>query len=84
MLRIIVILLYKILFYTVNMNNASFRVLALLLHILASLLILFYVLDFDLSGGWIRFFLFIALCMLLLVLLITHFVSFIRFFKTKS
>jgi hypothetical protein len=65
------------------MNNAAFRILALLLHILASLLILFYVLDFDLSGGWIRFFLFIALCLTMLVLLIAHVVSLFRFLKTK-
>jgi hypothetical protein len=39
--------------------------------------------DFDLTGQWLRFALFVAGCFLLLWLLVLHFISFIRFIKSK-
>lgn len=65
------------------MNKTPLRAAAILLHLLLNFFLVSWLMDFDLTGGWIRFVLFLTVCLLLLMLFVLHMISFIRFLQSK-
>jgi hypothetical protein len=65
------------------MNNTPLRAAAILLHLLLNFFLVSWLMDFDLTGGWIRFALFLTVWLLLLLLFVVHMISFIRFLQSK-
>jgi len=66
------------------MNNLAVRICILLLHFIASILLLTFLVDYDITGKWIKFIGFIILMLLLLFLFVKHLISFYYFIKTKT
>jgi hypothetical protein len=65
------------------MNNTPLRAAAILLHLLLNFFLVSWLMDFDLTAGWIRFVLFLTVWLLLLLLFVLHMISFIRFLQSK-
>ena len=65
------------------MNNWIIRLIAILLHAAVSIILVSYIVDFDITGKWITFFGFIVLLLILLFLFVKHVISFYYFIKTK-
>lgn len=65
-------------------NNLLFRIAALLLHGLANFIVISVFMNYDLTGGWLRFVAFILAVVMLAILFIMHLLTFTRFVKTSS
>jgi hypothetical protein len=65
------------------MNTTPVRAAAILLHLLLNFFLVSWLMDFDLTGGWVRFVLFLAACIFLLMLFVLHMISFIRYLQSK-
>jgi undecaprenyl pyrophosphate phosphatase UppP len=68
---------------TAMMKNVSFRIIALLLHVVVSFLCINWFLNFDITGKWIFFIGFIIVLLALMYLLVKHVIAFLYFLKTK-
>jgi hypothetical protein len=66
------------------MNTTFLRTFLLLLHAAANFLLVTWLVDFDITGSWIRFIGFIVLLLALLYFFIRHVLSYIYFLKTKT
>ena len=66
------------------MNNLLVRTVAIILHAIVNLLLVNWLVNFDITGKWIFFAGFILLLLFLLFLFVKHIVSFIYFIKTKT
>ncbi len=66
------------------MNQFALRTVLIILHAAANFILITILLDYDISGSWVRFIGFIALALLLLFLFIKHLLSYIYFIKTKT
>ena len=64
-------------------QNKIARTLAILIHGLINFLLVSWMLQYDITGSWIGFTLFIILCLLLLVLFVKHLVSFIKYLQSN-
>jgi len=60
------------------------RVVFLLIHIALNFIVVSYLVSFDWTGSWIRFFLFIILVLVLAFLFIRHIISIIYFIKSRT
>ncbi len=69
---------------TANMNALIIRTLAFLFHILLNVVLVGWLVNYDLTGSWLTFTGFILVLMILLVLFFKHLVSFIYFIKSRS
>ena len=65
------------------MNKLLFRTLILLLHALLNFFIVSFVMDYDLTGSWLRIALFILMLMVLLYFFILHIVAYYKLVKSK-
>jgi hypothetical protein len=65
------------------MNTIPVRATAILLHLLLNFLLVTWLMDFDLTGGWAPFALFVTMCLLLLMAFVVHMISFIRYLQSK-
>lgn len=65
-------------------NTGIARLIFLLLHALLNIILLSYVYRFDITASWLRLIAFLVLVVFLLIMFITHLVSFINFLKSKS
>jgi len=65
------------------MNKLLFRTLILILHTLLNVFILTYVMDYDLTGSWLRIILFVLLVLALLYFFLLHIVAYYKFVKPK-
>lgn len=59
------------------------RLLLLLLHAFVNIVLLSNLYRFDITGSWFRLTAFLVLVVFLLILFITHLVTFINFLKSK-
>lgn len=64
-------------------QNKIARTLAILIHGLTNFLLVSWMLQYDITGSWMGFTLFIVLCLLLLVLFVKHLVSFIKYLQSN-
>ena len=67
-----------------QMNKLLFRVVAILLHVIINFILISYLVSFDLTGSWIRFFLFLFLVIILVGLFVKHLLSFLLFVKSNT
>ncbi|RYY85901.1 MAG: hypothetical protein EOO15_15805 [Chitinophagaceae bacterium] len=65
-------------------NKLLYRVVALTLHLFLNFIVISYLLSFDWTGSWLRFFGFVLILMLLFVLFVKHVLSFLQFLKSKA
>jgi hypothetical protein len=65
------------------MNKLLFRTLILILHALFNFFIISFVMDYDLTGSWLRISLFILMLMVLLYFFILHMVAYYKLVKSK-
>lgn len=65
------------------MDTLIIRTGALIGHILLNIVAISYFLIYDITGSWLAVILFMCAFFLLLAFLIVHFVSYIKFLKTK-
>ncbi len=65
------------------MNKLLFRTLILILHTLLNVFILTYVMDYDLTGSWLRIILFVLLILTLMYFFLLHILSYYKFVKSK-
>jgi hypothetical protein len=65
------------------MNKRLFRTLILILHALLNFFIVSYVMDYDLTGSWLRIILFVLLMLVLLYFFILHLVAYYKLVKPK-
>ena len=66
------------------MNNWVIRLFAILLHAALSIILVSYLIDYDITGRWITFIGFIILLLALFYLFVRHLISFYYFIKTKT
>jgi hypothetical protein len=66
---------------TRQMNKLLVRIAAILIHSLLNFIIVSWLLNYDISGSWLAFFIFILVVLVLLYLFIRHIISFIYFIK---
>ncbi|MEO7922333.1 MAG: hypothetical protein ABIR30_01515 [Chitinophagaceae bacterium] len=66
------------------MNPLLLRTFAILIHAVANFILVTWLLNYDISGSWLYFVGFIAICLLLLFLFIKHLLSYIYFIKTNT
>jgi len=60
------------------------RIVFLLIHITLNFIVVSYLVSFDWTGSWIRFFLFLILVLTLAALFIRHVISIIYFIKSRT
>jgi len=65
------------------MNKLVLRTLLLILHTLLNFFIVSYFMDFDLTGSWLRIFLFVLLLLVLLYFFVWHIVEYSKHVKLK-
>lgn len=65
------------------MNKLVLRTLMLVLHTLLNFFIVSYLMDFDLTGSWLRIFLFVLLLLVLLYFFVWHIVEYSKHVKPK-
>jgi hypothetical protein len=65
------------------MNNLFLRTCLVLLHAVTSIVLVSYLVDYDITGKWIKFIGFLLLLLLLLFLFVKHLIAFYYFIKTK-
>ena len=66
------------------MNTILLRTTLLLLHAAANLVLVTWLVSFDITGKWVSFIGFIFVLLLLMYLFIRHIISLIDFFKTRT
>jgi hypothetical protein len=66
------------------MDAIYFRVGAILAHVILNIIIISWIVNFDITASWLRVAGFAALLFILLVLFIKHLISFINYLKTKT
>lgn len=66
------------------MDTLLIRMGALLLHVFINIVIVSYILRFDVSGSWLAMGAFVISLFILLALLILHVMGFIKYLKTKA
>ena len=64
-------------------NALMLRTTALVVHIFLNVIVISYLVSYDPTGSWIRFAVFIAALLVLLILFVRHLVSFISFIKSN-
>ena len=65
------------------MNSVFTRTSLLVLHAIASVILLTYIVKFDISGRWLSFVGFVLLLFALMYLLVRHIISYVSYIKTK-
>jgi hypothetical protein len=65
------------------MNNVLFRTVLIILHALLNFFIISYIMDFDITGSWLRLILFVLLLMILLYFFIIHVIFYSKLLKSK-
>lgn len=65
-------------------NKFLYRLVALLLHVFLNFIFISYLMSFDWTSSWIRFFLFFTVVLILFLLFVKHLLSFILFIKSKT
>ena len=65
------------------MNNLLWRTALILVHAVVNFFVVTFLLDYDITGSWLRLTGFILLILFLLFLFIKHLVSYIYFIKPK-
>ena len=65
------------------MNNTLIRTVLLILHALLNFFIISYIMDFDITGSWLRVILFVLLLMVLLYFFILHAIHYGKLLKSK-
>lgn len=65
------------------LQNKIVRTFLILIHAFINFLLVSWVLQYDITGSWMGFTLFIILCLLLLVLFVKHLVSFIKYLQSN-
>ncbi|MEO6252889.1 MAG: hypothetical protein ABIO79_06270 [Ferruginibacter sp.] len=65
------------------MNKVLFRTLILILHTLLNFFIVSYVMDYDLTGSWLRITLFVLLLLVLLYFFVLHIIAYSKLVKPK-
>jgi len=65
------------------MNSLAFRTIALVLHSLLNFFVISYILDYDITGSWLRVILFSLLLITLLYFFILHIIRYAQFIKSK-
>jgi len=65
------------------MNNLAIRTIVLILHALLNFIVISYILDYDITGSWMRMILFSLLFITLLYFFVRHIISYIQFVKSK-
>ena len=66
------------------MNHLLFRLAALLLHAVLNFILLSYLMDYDITGSWLKVVGFVLLIFMLLIAFIVHLLSFIKLIKTRT
>lgn len=65
------------------MSKLVFRTLLLILHTLLNFFIVSYVMDYDLTGSWLRISLFVLLLIVLLYFFLLHIIAYSKLVKPK-
>jgi len=65
------------------MNKLVLRTLMLILHSLLNFFIVSYLMDYDLTGSWLRISLFVLVLLVLLYLFLIHIVAYSKLVKPK-
>jgi hypothetical protein len=65
------------------MNKLALRTLLLILHTLLNILIVSFVMDYDLTGSWLRITLFVLLLLVLLYFFVLHLIAYSKLVKPK-
>ena len=66
------------------MNHLLFRLAALLLHAVLNFIFISYLMDYDITGSWLKVVGFVLLIFMLLIAFIVHLLSFIKLIKTRT
>jgi hypothetical protein len=66
------------------MSKSAFRIIMLMVHIMANFMLITVMMQYDVTGSWLSFTLFVLFCTGLAFLLIFHLFTFFRFLKTNS
>ena len=66
------------------MNHLLFRLAALLLHAVLNFILISYLMDYDITGSWLKVVGFVLLIFMLLIAFIVHLLSFIKLIKTRT
>ena len=66
------------------MDAIYLRVGAILAHVILNIIIISWIVNFDITGSWLKVAGFAAVLFILLVLFIKHLISFINYLKTKT
>ena len=66
------------------MNVFLLRTAAIVLHVAASIILVTFLFNYDITGSWVFFIGIITLLLLLLFLFIKHLLSYIYFIKNKT
>ena len=66
------------------MDAVYLRVGAILAHVILNIIVISWIVNFDITASWLRVAGFAAVLFLLLVLFIIHLISFIKYLKTKT
>ena len=66
------------------MNHLLFRLAALLLHAVLNFILISYLMDYDITGSWLKVVGFVLLIFMLLFAFIVHLLSFIKLIKTRT
>ena len=65
------------------MNNIVLRTILLILHVLLNFFIVSFLMDYDITGSWLRMILFILLLIVLLYFFILHIFYYSKLLKSK-
>lgn len=65
------------------LSNKIFRTLAIIVHAVINFFLTLWMLKYDITGSWMGFFLFVLLCVFLLVLFVKHLISFIKYLQSN-
>ena len=66
------------------MNHLLFRLAALLLHAVLNFILISYLMDYDITGSWLKVVGFVLLIFMFLIAFIVHLLSFIKLIKTRT
>ena len=68
---------------TKTLNGFIFRVAAIIVHAILNFIAISYMVNFDISGSWVRFVAFTLVVFAMFYVFLLHIVSFINFLKNK-
>ena len=68
---------------TKTLNSFILRVAALIIHAILNFIAISYMINFDITGSWIKFIAFTLVVFAMFYLFLLHIVSFINFLKQK-